>query len=141
MALSRAQTSMIHVAKRQLGLDDDTYRAILRRAAGVSSSRALDNIGLDAVLAELERLGFTGPAGRQSFGGFRPGFISNAQAHTIRKLWAGFTEGAGTDRSLDHWLERQFKISSLRFLPAYLSGKVIVALREMNRRRAVKKSA
>jgi phage gp16-like protein len=126
---------MLHVARQQLGLDDDAYRDVLRRAAGVTSSRALDNHALDSVLAELERLGWRGPAGRKSFGEFRPGFASNAQAHAIRQLWLEFTGGTGTERGLEHWLERQFKVSALRFATHQVAAKAITALKEMNRRK------
>lgn len=135
MALSKAQTSMLHVAKRQLGLDDDAYRAVLRRTAGVTTSRALDNHGLDSVLAELERLGWKGPAGRKSFGGFRPGFASNAQLHIIRQLWLEFTGGTGTERGLERWLERQFKVSALRFVTHQVAAKAMTALKAMNQRK------
>ena len=49
----------IHVARRQLDLDDATYRALLRRAAGVSSSAEITTFTkADAVLDELSRIGF-----------------------------------------------------------------------------------
>ncbi|MFA7238706.1 MAG: regulatory protein GemA [Sulfuricellaceae bacterium] len=54
-----ASRKKIHVARRQLNMDDADYRALLRRAAGVESSadiRRLDRI--DAVMAEFRRLGF-----------------------------------------------------------------------------------
>lgn len=49
----------IHVARRQLDLDDATYRALLRRAAGVNSSADINTFAkADAVLDELSRIGF-----------------------------------------------------------------------------------
>ena len=48
----------IHIAKAQLGLDDDTYRALLARIAGVRSAKDLNKRQIGAVLAEFERLGF-----------------------------------------------------------------------------------
>lgn len=50
--------SLIHVAKTQLSMTDDDYRALLRRVAGVASSRDLNEAGLSAVMAEFKRLGF-----------------------------------------------------------------------------------
>lgn len=49
----------IHIAKAQLGLDDDTYRALLARVAGVRSAKELSPRQVGAVLAEFERLGWT----------------------------------------------------------------------------------
>lgn len=48
----------IHIAKSQLGLDDDTYRALLARVAGVRSAKELSPRQIGAVLTEFERLGF-----------------------------------------------------------------------------------
>lgn len=48
----------IHIAKAQLGLDDDTYRAILARVAGVRSAKDLSPRQIGAVIAEFERLGW-----------------------------------------------------------------------------------
>lgn len=49
----------IHVARRQLNMDDADYRALLQRAAGVVSSADIRQSGqLDAVMAEFRRLGF-----------------------------------------------------------------------------------
>lgn len=57
--LLRKKCQTIHVARRQLDLDDATYRALLVRAAGVTSSRDLKTVkDCDAVLDELSRLGF-----------------------------------------------------------------------------------
>ena len=40
----------IHVGKRDLGLDDVTYRALLMRVAGVRSAADLDASGRDSVI-------------------------------------------------------------------------------------------
>jgi phage gp16-like protein len=51
-------TAVINIAKAQLGLDEDTYRAVLLRVTGVSSLRAMtDRQKLD-VVEEMKRLGF-----------------------------------------------------------------------------------
>jgi len=56
------QKAMLHVAKAKLGLDDDSYRALLTAEAGVSSSNDLDNQGLNRVLKRLGKMGFTNTA-------------------------------------------------------------------------------
>ncbi len=63
----RAQISAIHVAKSQLQLDDETYRALIARVSAehgtaVSSSADLTAKQRTAVLDELRRLGAKGPA-------------------------------------------------------------------------------
>lgn len=60
---------LIHIAKSQLGLDEESYRELLQECAGVESSKDLDTMGFKAVMAELERLGFrvgTGKTGGKS---------------------------------------------------------------------------
>lgn len=48
----------IHIARRDLALDDDVYRSILARVAGVRSSKELTPRQIGRVLAEFERLGW-----------------------------------------------------------------------------------
>lgn len=48
----------IHVAKSQLGMDDDVYRELLARVAGVRSAKDLSPRQIGRVLAEFERLGW-----------------------------------------------------------------------------------
>ena len=55
--LSRKQLSLIHVAKKQTGLCDDEYRALLSRFGAVSA-KDLRPKDLDAVLAHFKMLGF-----------------------------------------------------------------------------------
>ena len=46
----------IHVRAKELGLDEDSRRAIQRRCGGAASCRDLDVAGLHRVLDELRRL-------------------------------------------------------------------------------------
>ncbi|MFX6292549.1 regulatory protein GemA, partial [Acinetobacter baumannii] len=55
------ELARIHQAKKQLGLDEDTYRAVLERVTGQRSAADLSAAGRAAVLAEFERLGFAPP--------------------------------------------------------------------------------
>lgn len=50
--------AIINIARAQLGLDEDTYRAILTRVTGKASLRAMSGAEHRAVLDELKRLGF-----------------------------------------------------------------------------------
>lgn len=52
------ELAKIHtVARRQLGLDEDTYRAMLESVAGVRSAGGLDAAGRRKVLDHLKRVG------------------------------------------------------------------------------------
>ena len=51
--ISKRKLAQIHVAKAQLGLSDDDYRAILARTAGVSSAKELTERTVGGVLHEF----------------------------------------------------------------------------------------
>lgn len=58
MIISKGVISKIHVAKAQLKMDDDTYRAFLQRVAGVDSSKKLSDKQAGRLIEEFKRLGF-----------------------------------------------------------------------------------
>ncbi|NIZ15749.1 phage protein GemA/Gp16 family protein, partial [Phaeobacter sp. HF9A] len=66
----------------------------------------------------------------------RPGMASFAQIELIRDLWHEHTHGKAGEEQLNLWLERCWKISSLRFLEATVAPKVITALKAMKARAA-----
>ena len=53
-----SQLAQIHIAKKDLGLDDETYRALLIDVSGVDSSKDLDAAGRRAVLARFKAKGW-----------------------------------------------------------------------------------
>lgn len=65
MSSRRDELAVIHIRKGQLGLDDETYRDLLERVAGVRSAKALDAAGRAKVLDELARLGAKPYRGRK----------------------------------------------------------------------------
>ncbi len=138
MQLDRKKLSLIHVAKARLGMSDDDYRGMLRRAAHVESSRDLDEFGFGQVMTEFERLGFRSDFADRNLGN-RIDRATPAQVAKIRALWAAFTDDTGTDTGLGKWLGRQFKISSIRFLTPEAAHKAIGGLTMMNMRKAAKR--
>ncbi len=130
MILTRKQSALIHVAKKQLGLTDAEYRAILRRMGDVESSKDLDREGFELVMQYMAALGFRSDFTR-SFYGHRRGMATPAQVANIRRLWGIFADGGGEDRALDKWLDRSFKVSALRFATEGQADRAILALRAM----------
>lgn len=129
MTISRQKIALVHVGKTQLSMTDEDYRVLLQRVAGVSSSVELDDASFDAVMVELERLGFRSakhrtPAAR------REGMATPAQVGRIRALWREYT-GAYDEPGLEHWLEVHLHASSLRFLDAWRAGKAVAILEKM----------
>jgi phage gp16-like protein len=56
----KAELAKIHIAKKELGLDDATYRAMLKQVAGVESSKDLTAQGRALVLEHFKKAGFKG---------------------------------------------------------------------------------
>lgn len=54
----KSDLAMIHIAKKALGLDDETYRSMLFTVARVTSSRELDHAGRIAVLNHMKARGW-----------------------------------------------------------------------------------
>lgn len=54
----QAELAKIHIAKKQLGLDDDTYRSMLWTLARVKTASELDEHGRRQVLDHLKSRGF-----------------------------------------------------------------------------------
>lgn len=130
MTLSAKHLSLVHVAKSRLGLDDESYRDILRNVVGVDSSRKLDAAGFEALMLHFERLGFKSDFGQRNMGN-RIGKASPAQVEKMRALWSEYTAGEGNDATLGRWLLRQFKVSALRFLDSGQAHRAIGALSKM----------
>lgn len=78
----------IHVAKKQLGMDDDTYRALLQRVTGKTSSADMSGAERQAVIAEMLNLGFELPDSEERRKNY-PGRPANVdQVPLLRKVEA-----------------------------------------------------
>jgi phage gp16-like protein len=56
----KAELAKIHIAKKELGMDDDTYRAMLKQLTGFPSSKDLNAFERRKVLEHLKKAGFKG---------------------------------------------------------------------------------
>lgn len=78
------RNALIHVAKKELALEEDDYRALLKRVTGLDSLRAMSDRQKAAVLDELKRLGFRVRTDR---GGRRVPAAVKPHARLIHALW------------------------------------------------------
>ena len=137
MAITSNQKKLIHFAAKKLGLSDDTYRLALVKIGGVTSSNDLTPEGFEALLGYFEYCGFRPLVAEGASYGKRKGFASPAQVELIRTLWMELHRAAELDEAALHgWLNKWFKVSSLRFLTDKTAPKVITALKAMKQRRA-----
>ena len=127
----------IHIARKDLRLSDEDYRAILTRVAGAESAAKLGPSGHAAVLKEFQRLGWkakksTAPGGRAHVG-------------KIMDLWQeGIAKGVirnGSDDALRAFVRRQTKgqdapdgVAAPQFLTPKQATRVIEGLKAMLRR-------
>tara|TARA_R110000744_G_scaffold78295_10_gene154357 strand:+ start:1026 stop:1436 length:411 start_codon:yes stop_codon:yes gene_type:complete len=56
--------AIINIAKSQLGLEEDDYRAVLERTTGKASLRLMTNPDKLKVIDEMKRLGFKAKTGK-----------------------------------------------------------------------------
>ncbi|MEH7868771.1 regulatory protein GemA [Rhizobium laguerreae] len=108
----------IHVAKRQMGLDEDTYRAKLARITGKQSAKDMTEDERQTVLAVFRNEGFApAPANRRVDGRQK---LTGKYAKKLQALWiAAWNLGIVHDRddkALIAFVKRQTGIDHTRFL-------------------------
>lgn len=127
--LRRAELAQIHIAKSQLGLDDETYRAMLWSVGRVKSSSDLDWRGRKAVLDHLKRSGFKVKAKPQS-----RQLDLDAESRKARKLWLLLGETGElrdtSERALAAYVHRVAKVDDLRFTDGKQIERVIESLKK-----------
>lgn len=116
------QLSKIHVAKKDLGMDDESYRAMLARVAGVTSAKDLNPRQVGLVLREFERLGWKQKPGRA-----RPHAAAD-RAKLVGKIEAQLAEAGRPWDYADALAKRLYKVERLEWLDARQLGGVVTAL-------------
>jgi Protein of unknown function (DUF1018) len=132
----------LNVAKKQLGLDEDTYRAALETATGKRSVKEMSEAERLRALAHFEARGFQGltrrPALRDAAGAAPQGegrrLLTGKYAGKLQALWiAGWNLGlvrSRDDMALLAFIKRQTGIDHSRFLrDGEDAAKVIEALK------------
>lgn len=117
--------SKIHIAKKDLGLDDETYRALLFRVAGVRSAKDLNPRTTGKVLAEFQRLGWkpaTAKTGRK-----KPASAPD-RAKLIGKIEAFLTEAKRSWSYADGMALHMFKVDRVEWCDSGQLVKLVAAL-------------
>lgn len=124
----RAQIAKIHVAVTQLGMDDSTYRDLLRRVTGKDSSAAMSVGEREQVIGELKRLGFSDTrrkSGSEVFAG-RPATADGTPM--LRKIEALLTDAGRPWNYAIAMSKRMFKVERLEWLKGDQLHRLIAAL-------------
>lgn len=125
---------LIHVAKRDRGLDEEIYRDILKRATGKTSCTDMSEPELDKALRAFKARGFavkhSQPAPKPSR---RPHRLREGQRALITALWIDLWQlGAvrdNSDAAMDSFVERQTGVAHAQWLSPAKANQVIEALK------------
>ena len=60
MPIGRKKKAIVHIAKEDLRLDEESYRQILKGVAGVESATQLTEEGFEKVMRRFQEMGFKG---------------------------------------------------------------------------------
>ncbi len=124
----------IHMGKKQLGMDEETYRAMLLTIGRVKSSKDLSPEGLHKVIAHLEKSGaqFTKPDkhGRKP----RNMGSSSDRAAKLGKIEALLAEASRPWEYAHSLAKRMYKIDALEFCDhAQLTGVITALVKDAQR--------
>lgn len=122
-----AMLAKIHIAKKELGLSEPEYRALLLRVGKVESARQLSDKAANLVIAEMKRLGFTP---RQST---RPP-AERADVRKIYALWGSLHVGELDRDALRAWVRTRFQVSAPEFLKPAQAREAIEQLKAWQKR-------
>lgn len=131
----RLMIAKLHLAKKQLNMADDDYRAFLERGTGKRSAADLSHGELAAALAEMTRLGFTAapksgrPAARSSF----TPVASKARALLISLGLMGVIRDT-SEKALEAFARRQLGVDRLVWADQAQVYKLIEALKAIANR-------
>lgn len=120
------QLAQIHIAKKDLGLDDETYRAMLFTVARVRSSSELDHAGRAKVLDHLKSCGF-----KPKKNGFKtqaPKTAGASKTALISKVGALLAVLAKPWEYADGMAKKMFKVEKLIWCTPQQLHKLVAAL-------------
>lgn len=114
-AASAQQITIIRTLVSKAGMDEDTYRALLEREAGVRSAKQLTKVEAGRIIDHLRQA--TGPST------WAKGAVAGLDSPVARKMQALWLTGYNlglihdrTDKAMLRFLERQSGVSHTRFL-------------------------
>jgi len=114
----RKLIAAVHIAKKEMALEDASYRALLERVGGASSSADMGEPQLQAVLTEFERLGWRGSKAKR-VGRRGRAQASSPQATKARALWLNLWNlgelRSSDEAALSAFLKRQCGVEALQW--------------------------
>ena len=132
----RAMLAKVHIARKELGLQDDDYRAVLQRITTHASASDCTDSQIDAVLDEFRRLGWT-PKTKRPAGSKKP---------HVRLVWALWGElkphlRDGSSAALRSFVQRQTGVADPEWLDPAQANAVTEGLKAWLKRSTKGKAA
>lgn len=120
--------ALIHVARKDLGLDEEAYRALLSGAAGIESSADIETREqFDAIMRSFSVLGFKRkPSANKKF-------ISRRQIYYIKSLWE-LASRSKSEEGLKKLIARIGHVDDIRFLDKKAAKAVILTMKDICRK-------
>ncbi|MGL6458835.1 gp16 family protein [Aeromonas hydrophila] len=139
---------LVQVGRRELGLDEEEYRALLEQVTGVRSAKGMSASKLDAVITAMKGLGFKVKGGAQVAGRRSPPSSAKVQAPEVRKLraiWITMKQDGllhdGSEDALGSFIRRMTAsanggvgISRAEWLTSFQAERVLEALKKWHGR-------
>lgn len=140
--LRNRELAQIHIAKKQLGLDDDTYRDMLWTVGRVHSSGDLGFTGRKQVLEHMKARGFkTGKPTRDAkrVPGVRPANMDSPdRGPSLRKIEALLADAGRAWAYADGMAKKMFHVEKVSWCAVDQLHSLIAALMYDQKRRAAK---
>lgn len=145
------QKAKIHIAKKELTLDDEMYRHILNDRYRKSSSKDLSYSQAEDLIRHFKRLGWKARKGsgqgsvvrgqkeKEKGGkydnlGNRPGMASPGMLRKIEAIWAEVSYSPNLAKSLRGFLWSRFAVSDIIWLDMSTARAVIESLKSIKKR-------
>ena len=122
-----AMLAKIHIAKKELRLQESEYRALLLRVGRVESARDLSDKAAIAVIAEFKRLGWAPKESKRD-----P--AERADIRKIYALWGALHSGPLDRDALRAWVRGRFEVSAPEFLKPEAARDAIEQLKAWQKR-------
>lgn len=130
------ELAQIHIARQQLGLDEETYRNMLFTVARVRSAKDLDHAGRSRVLDHLKQRGWNNKPARKAKSS--QALADDPQSKMIRGLWLELYDlGAvknPAESSLNSFIKRHTNIDRLEWLSSSQASQIIEILKKWRAR-------
>lgn len=139
----RRLLAKIHIAKKELNLQDEHYRNILNQKFGVSSSAFLSDSQASVLITSFKGLGWVPRSKPKKYDDQKGDVYSAtpAQKRLIEALWHDLYRGNNETKHLRQFLWNHVKVSDVAFLTRDTAHKAIEAMKAMtDRRRATEDS-